>query len=251
MDMKHLLKRYDRRPEFEFERLPTRRAAVTLNGDTGGFFAYKVGDRFLWMDYDYPGGGVKQYYDCGTRARFWVNGQDCLELHEDYYERKKGRFRMESQSDRYVSVGERDVAELLWVHRAARPSADKGAGNIQFRQIVTPRRIRLGDRWRFVERHFWRQVKSVSHYTSEADGLFRVWVFGRKHDALRIRLVGRGKERSSMSYSYVSLDTGLTVFFRRYNGPGWKNLDKLANEEKVVIGRTAFLHWYDSVPFRE
>ena len=251
MSMRHLLKRYNRKPDFQMEPLRARKVTLVLNGETGRFFAYRVGDRFLWIDYDYPGGVVKQYYDCETRARFSVNGEECLELHWDFYEKKGGRFALDGQSDSYVAVGERDVAEILWIHRDAKAPEGKPSGNIQIRRIVTPRRIKLGDRWRFVEHWFWKEAKARERITEEADGLFRVRIFAREHETLRIRSVKRGPKRSSMADSYVDLKTGLTVFFRRYNGPGWKNLDKLANEEKVAVGKTTFLHWYDSVPFRD
>ena len=249
MSMKHLLRKY-RKLDVAIEPLPPRKVGVVLNGDLDGFFRYKVGDRFLWVDYDYPGPVVKQYYDGETRSRFWVNGEDCLELHFDFYELKNGRFRLESESDKYVAVRDRDIAGLLWIHREADAPVGKSRGNIQIGQIVTPRGVRLGERWQFTDRWFWKGAKGEQRIAAEANGLFRVRVFDREYKTLRIREVKLGK-KGTLADCYVALDTGLSVFFRRYNGPGWKNLDKLANEEKVVIGKTAFLHWYDSVPFRE
>ncbi|MBM4087098.1 MAG: hypothetical protein FJ272_20100, partial [Planctomycetes bacterium] len=130
MNTKRLLSDYARRLEVDIAPLPRRKVRLALNGDLGSFFAYKLGDRFLWIDYDYPGGVVKQYYECQTRAAFSVNGQDCLELHWDFHERKKGRFVFETQSDLYVAVRPHDVTELLWLHRDARPIAGKPSGNI-------------------------------------------------------------------------------------------------------------------------
>ena len=102
-----------------------------------------------------------------------------------------------------------------------------------------------------VERWFWRQARDEVRHTETADGLFLVRLFGREYETLRVRCVARGTRKCQMADCYVDLATGLTVFFRRYNGPGWGNLDKLAAEEEVVSDGTTFRHWYDSVPFRE
>ena len=250
MSMRKLLPKYARGLKVDIEPMRGRARTVVLNGHTGCFHAYAAADRLLWIDYDRPGGTVKQYYDCETRAPFWLNGEECFELHAESHERRDSRFALVSRSDQYVAVRRNDVAELLWLHRDADPSKDAPDNSIQIRSVVTPRRIKLGDRWTFTEHHFWRGGGGVSRHSQEADGLFRVQLFDREYRTLRIRGIGRG--RKQMMYdSYVDLATGLTIFFRRYNGPGWGNLDALADEERVTVGRTTFLHYYDSVPFRE
>lgn len=251
MSMRKLISKYGRRLDLAVEPIRPRKVTVTLNGHTSGFFAYTVGDRFLWVDYEYPGCRVEQYYDCETRARFSVNGEECLELHSDFYEKKGNQFRLECQSDEYVAVRKHEVAELLWVHRETEAPDGEPTGNIQIRDIVTPRKVRLGDRWEFTERWFWKQAKDECHITETADGLFLVRLFGREHQTIRIRSLSQGTRKCHLADSYVALDSGLSVFFRRYNGPGWGNLQKLKTEEQVVVDGTAFYHWYDSAPFRD
>jgi len=248
--MRHLLRKYCRGLKLKIEPIPERKVRVVLNGHSSMFFGYDIGDRFLWIDYEYPGGRVTQYYDCETRAKFSVNGEECLELHWDFYEKRSNRFGHDSESDLYAALRPREVAELLWVHRQTSVPEGQPTGNVQIRQVVTPRSISLGAEWELVERWFWKQAKDECRIKEVADGLFRVRVFGHEYDTLRIRSLSRGKKKSVLADSYVALDSGLTVFFRRYNGPGWGNLKELANEEKVVVDDTAFLHWYDSVPFR-
>lgn len=250
MSMRRLLRKYGRGLKIDIERLPARKVRVQLNGALSSFFAYTVGDRLLWIDYDQPSGQVKQYYDCETRGPFCLNGEDCLELHSDFYERVDGRFKLETRSDLYVAVRKTEAVELLWLHRDTTAPERKPIGNIQIRDVATPRNIRLGDRWQFTERWFYKGAKDEPRITETADGLFRVRVFDREYETMRVRSVNRGKKKCSLADNYVALDTGLSVFFRRFNGPGWHNLDALCSEEEVVVGRTRFRHWYDSVPFR-
>ena len=50
---------------------------------------------------------------------------------------------------------------------------------------------------------------------------------------------------------YVDGKTGLTVLFRRYNGPGWDNHEELSSSPGREIEGIHFRLWYDSIPVRD
>ena len=63
-------------------------------------------------------------------------------------------------------------------------------------------------------------------------------------------MAGQGEKRKELAEAFISIKSGITFLFRRYNGPGWDNLKELKDSPKINYGGEDYLLWYCSVPFR-
>ena len=86
---------------------------------------------------------------------------------------------------------------------------------------------------------------------TEVTGVAKVTIGGHTWKCLKVA----GLSQNSMVYAewYVA-ENGRTVFFRRYNAPGWRkpeehgSFESLAGNLDVEFRGITFRHWYDCIP---
>ena len=93
---------------------------------------------------------------------------------------------------------------------------------------------------------------------AEVVGVSDVSVGGRSWRCLRvIQATQEWKRPDRVPTVYAEwyvAETGRTVFFRRYNGPGWRVAGKAGSFESLAGGKEVehqgitYRHWYDCIP---
>lgn len=234
-----------RLPLIKVRRLPAKRIELDLKGDPFFFAGFRPGDRYLWLDYDYPRKILTQVSRCWVRGPVIVKGKDCLELYCRNYDRR-GRF--DGESFWYYRIGQRIFKVLLFIRKDARHRGsieDVSEENI-------PRIIKTGDRWETKEIYRTGGLVREYHSLEEIDGPYIVELGNRRGRCLRWLKVSRGDEKQQeLAEVFISIETGLTFLFRRYNGPGWENLTELKGAPSIRFQKRRFLRWYDSFPMRK
>jgi hypothetical protein len=86
---------------------------------------------------------------------------------------------------------------------------------------------------------------------SEVTGVSNVKINERSWKCLKIVSIS---QKSEVLAEWYVAENGRTVFFRRYNAPGWKSsgsdisFESLAGNIDVEHGGITYRHWYDCIP---
>ncbi len=237
----------DTEPEVTVTPRPDATLTEVLRTDAGGFFVpLEVGGEAMWSFYDWPERKLTNV--CRTRALGTVlyRGEELLEIvdqviwpPEDAGESTRWFYRLKDETMTWV------LREMRWPGRPVKISeADV---------TPDPLRMRVGLTWEGHELYrCGEEVEGEGQVNrSVIDGPFEVTLPSGPVLALRETLSifapdGRG---SSFGEIYVA-DTGRTVYFRRFNGPAWRNYNALdaagvpAREHEGVTWRL----WYECLP---
>ena len=89
--------------------------------------------------------------------------------------------------------------------------------------------------------------ETISQWVLEVFGAARVFIGPKSYRCLRFLWAFKDQEKPTMAEQYIA-DTGRTVYFRRYNGPGWGNYENLAGHPEVEFAGIIWRHWYNCLP---
>jgi hypothetical protein len=232
-------------PPISIEKLPPEEIALEIKGAPSCFFKFEVGDRFLWLDYDYPETRLTQVYRCEVAGKMLFQGEECFEVRSHFHDLRNGK---RETSYSYYALREDEMASVLSI------SWEPGkTGEIEFYNWSVPRFIKTGDKWQSIEESGQGEAKRITHHIEEVDGPYLVKVGDREAKCLRWISARdpRTEKRLLLAEIFISIETGLGFLFRRYNGRGWDNLDKLKNCPKILYEGETYLLWYDCLIFRD
>lgn len=88
--------------------------------------------------------------------------------------------------------------------------------------------------------------KSV-RYTTEVVGACDVTIGPKSYRCLRVRNAFWYEDAPVLSEEYIS-DAGRTIYFRRYNGPGYRNYEELAGRQPLMHAGIEWRHYYNCIP---
>ena len=223
---------------------PGERLEVRLVDADSHFVPLARDGRCDWAFYDWPDGRLTGVNECyivssvpwqeGTLLREWSRYTDCER--EGALEWKEQYIWVGEETYRWVALGRGDQGEarlspFYWSDgQLSEPS---------------PTMLRVGLTWGTGEAH-------------EVIGVTQVTIEDHSWKCLKIATV-TARERSPdgtptvLAEWYVSQD-GRTVFFRRYNGAGFREAGKPGSYEalegnlEVVYKGARFRHWHDCIP---
>lgn len=233
----------DLEPEVTVTPGPEADLKEILRLDAGGFFVpLQVGAEIKWSFYDWPERRLTNVSQTRVVGLMRYRGDECLEIVDRIIWPEE-----EVWSTRWLY---RLVDETLtWVLREVR-SGDKPATLSEADVTPSPLRLRTGLSW---EGHEIYRCGAEEEGDDErnfgiVDGPFQVALPAGPHLCLRETYwTLRDGAPRGLGELYVS-DAGRSIYFRRFNGPGWRNYDQLAgNPEREHQGVTWRL-WYQCLP---
>ena len=110
--------------------------------------------------------------------------------------------------------------------------------------------MKTGQRWESKEVYRTGRLRREYESQEEVDGPYLVKFGESEEECIRWLMAGQGEKRKELAEAFISIKSGITFLFRRYNGPGWDNLKELKDSPKINYGGEDYLLWYCSVPFR-
>ena len=205
--------------------------------DAQQFFVPLVeGGNCDWTFYDWPGGhltGIYEYHVIstakwgeGTLLRVWVCFTDFSEKSKQEWEEQ--HFLIENDTYRRVKL-ERDKPDKVSMSKYFWADGEPWE--------PTPMKLKAGLKW--------------GEPATEVTGVSKVIIAGHSWKCLKV--AGVSQESKVYAEWYVA-KSGRTVFFRRYNGPGWRkpespgSFESLAGQLEVKFQGITFRHWYDCIP---
>lgn len=245
LEIKEVIKRVSARvPEIEIEKLLEESIQLTLKGDPFFQEKFEIGDRFLRCDYDLPEKTLSQIYLCSVGGPVTVSGEETLETSSKLY-KPDGELEDESYCDYLIK--EKEARKVLFISRDA-----TGKGKIEDMDDTIPLLIKTGDRWETKEIYRSGKLLRECSHIEEIDGPYRVKIGDKEEKCLRWLCVSKPEEKKKdLAEVYISVGSGLGLLFKRYNGPGWYNLDTLKNSPKIEFGPDSYYLWYYSIPIRD
>jgi RNA polymerase sigma factor (sigma-70 family) len=235
-----------REPEVQVTDCPDERMDVLCTDAQSYFVPLSEGGRCDWTFYDRPGHrltGVYEYrvvdgvkWGDGRLIRAWSRFTDLGK--NAPAEWKEECFAVSRDACRRVSVardtgGKVKLSGYMWPgepHEEAKPEL---------------MRLSIG-------------VKRRGYEPNEVTGVCRVRVGEREWKCLKVVTAAQSsKSRTGEPAVYAEwyvAKTGRTVFFRRYNGPGWakhtspSSFESLKGAPEVRHHGIPYRHWYDCIP---
>ncbi len=196
-----------------------------------------------WTLYDWPGGHLTGINEChvistakwgqGTLLRIWRRETDLKERGKQEW--KEEHFLVENDTYRWVRLerdkpGKARLSTYFW--EDGEPSEP------------VPMNLKVGAKWG-------EPGSKWGEPAGEVIGVSKVTIAGHSWKCLKV--AGVSQESKVYAEWYVA-ETGRTVFFRRYNGPGWRkperpgSFESLAGQLEVKFQGITFRHWYDCIP---
>jgi RNA polymerase sigma factor (sigma-70 family) len=250
-DFAHRLLRYpfpSREPEVEIVDLEGKRMRVRCADAQSYFVPLVPGGQCDWTFYDWPGGRLTGVYEChviasarwreGTLLREWQRFTDLKGSPEgSRQEWKETYILVGADSYRWVEVerGTPGTLQLSPYHYTNGQMAEAWPINLEVGQ----------GGWGEGER-------------GRVAGVSRVRIGDYEDTCLKVTMLSsQGQDTGGvpmiLAEWYVS-EGGRTVFFRRYNGPGWRepsapgSYEALEGNLEVESEGHRFRHWYDCIP---
>ena len=207
--------------------------------DTQPFFIPLVEDgKCDWTFYDWPGGHLTGIYEChvistarwgqGTLFRIWTRHTDTEK--QDEQEWKEEHVLVENDTYRWVKLerdkpGKARLTTYFWAD--GEPSEPE------------PMKLKTELKW--------------GEPATEVIGVSKVTIAGQSWKCLKV--AGPSQDSKVYFERYVA-ETGRTIFFRRYNAPGWRereserpgSFESLAGQPEVEFQGITYRHWYDCIP---
>jgi hypothetical protein len=186
-----------------------------------------------WTFYDWPGGylsGIYEYHVIaaakwgeGTLLRVWVRFTDLSENGKQEWEEQ--HFLIENETYRRINL-ERDMPGKVRISKYTWKNGEVWE--------PIPMRLKVGVKWK---------------PATEVIGVSKVVIAGHSWQCLKVATF----DKSVYAEWYIA-QTGRTVLFRRYNGPGWRlpenpsSFESLAGRPEIKYHGITFRHWSDSIP---
>jgi RNA polymerase sigma factor (sigma-70 family) len=233
-----------REPRVEIVDLPATHLQVRCTDAQSHFVPLVQDGKCDWTFYDWPGARLTGVYEChviasaswkeGTLLREWVRFTDLEGGKEEWKEE-------------HILV-ERDTYRWVEVARGQRKMLDVSPFRYASGQVSEPwpMTLKVGQEW------------GEKTERTRVAGVSQVSVGDCAWTCLKVAMVSaQGKETGGtpmvLAEWYVA-DSGRTVFFRRYNGPGWRepgspgSFEALEGNIEVEYEGCRFRHWYDCIP---
>jgi RNA polymerase sigma factor (sigma-70 family) len=203
------------------------------------FVPLAEGGKCDWAFYDRPEGRLTGVYEShvidtakwgrGNLLRIWTRYTDFEE--KDKEEWKEEHFLVEDKTYRRVKLeaGKPDTAKGVRLATYAWADGEESRPE--------PMRLKAGLKW--------------GDPASEVAGACEVTIAG--HDWKCLKVTGTSPDLKTYCEWYAA-ESGRTVLFRRYNGPGWRkpeepgSFELLAGEHEVAYRGGKYRHWYDCIP---
>jgi len=231
-------------PEVTVTPRPEAPVKEVLKVDAGGFFVpLEVGAEVKWSFYDWPERALTNVSHTRVVGTIKYSGQECLEILDSVIWGDDtgwlGRW--------LYRVSEESLQILLFESR-------DGKGGAKIEEVDAtpwPLRLKQGLRWTGHEIYRCgpeeRGVGEVNH--GLVDGPFEVTVPARKRLCLRetwwgFKPDGKGHTLAEL---YVA-ENGRSIYFRRFNGPAWRNYQELAGCPEREHDGVVWRLWYECVP---
>jgi hypothetical protein len=233
-----------REPPVDIVDHPGERLEITCIDAQSHFLPLTENGKCDWAFYDWPGGRLTGVYEChvvsaakwkqGILLREWTRYTDFD--NNGQQEWKEEYILVENDTYRWVNV-ERARQEQIrlstFYDGSGQPSEPRPMG------------LKAGARWGEID-------------SCQVAGASQVTIGNHSWNCLKVTCApsqGRttGTTPLILAEWYVA-DSGRTVFFRRYNGPGWRkpespgSFESLAGNVEVEFQGTRFRHWYDCIP---
>ncbi len=232
-----------RLPLVEIEKLPGREIELLIKGESSFMNRFQFGDEYIWCDYDYPSKELSAVNLCQVGGPMLINGEETYELWIRGYNPKGERT---DDSWWYHAVKGEKALNLLFISKD-----NQGKGKIEEAESEFSLRVRTGQRWGSKEIYHTGRLRRKSEVQEEVDGPYLVKFGETREECIRWLMAGHGEGSKDLAEAFISIESGLTFLFRRYNGPGWDNLKELKDSPKITYREEDYLLWYCSVPFRE
>jgi hypothetical protein len=215
-----------------------------LRLDAGGFFVLlQVGAEAKWSFYDWPERQLTNVCHTRVAGTMKFRGEECLNVidrviwGEDDCLWRRWLYRIDGET---------------WTFRLRETHRKTGEGEIaEVDMTPQPLRLRIGDTW---EGHEVYRCGDAAEGVGDVeracvDGAFEVAVPARDDLCLRetwwdCRADGSAR---SLAEIYVA-QSGRTIYFRRFNGPGWGNYGQLAGNPEREHDGVAWRLWYECLP---
>jgi RNA polymerase sigma factor (sigma-70 family) len=224
--------------------LPGMQRHVRCTDAQSHFVPLKPGGTCDWTFYDWPGGRLTGIYEChmiasvrwreGTLLREWVRYVDLEGEEEEWKEE-------------HILV-ERDRFRRVELERAKPGKLEVSLARYANGQLceANPMDLEVGQVW------------GQGSERTRVPGVSRVTVGGQTWTCLKVATTSaQGRETGGvptiLAEWYVA-ESGRTVFFRRYNAPGWRkpgvrgSFESLEGNLEVTYEGRQFRHWYDCIP---
>ncbi len=210
---------------------------IRLEGDPFFYFAYRIGDEFLWCDYDYPAKTLSNYSICKVGGPIVVKGKQTLELHCIEYTQEGNR---SGESFYYAEVSEQGERGLLWI----RKNKD-GTGVVEdIDEEIIKRELCVGETFTMQEIYSTGEIQRTCTSKGKIEGHFILRIGEREYQTVRITKWSS----EDLAEVYIDIKSGLTVLFRRYNAPSHRVYKELPITREIED--TIYRLWYDSLPIR-
>jgi len=232
-------------PPISIEKLPPEEIALEVKSHPSFFHKFEVGDKFLWLDYDYPEKKLTWVDQSEVAGKMLFQGEECFEIRSKCHHFTSAE---KHTTYWYRALREDEMVTLLSIYW----EPDK-TGKIVFHNWREPRFIKTGDKWQGIEESGQGEAKQITESVEEVDGPYLVRIGESEAKCLRWMLASnyKAKGRLDSAEMFISIESGLTFLFRRYNGRGWKNLDKLKTCPKIAYEGETYYLWYDCLVFRD
>lgn len=230
-------------PRIEIEKLPEKEIELLIKGDPSFLSRFQFGDEYIWCDYDYPSKKLSQVSLCQVGGPMLVNGEETFELWIRGFTPKGERT---DESWWYHAVKGEKVDTLLFINKDR-----QGKGKVEGTESEFPLRVKTSQRWESKQIYHTGRLRREYESEEKVDGPYLVRLRETKEECIRWLMTGQGGGKRDLAEAFISINSGVTFLFRRYNGPGWDNLKKLKESPKLTYEGEGYFLWYCSVPFRE
>ena len=221
-------------PEIRIEDLPGEEFEVECLDAQSAFVLLEVGAENEFSFYDYPKEAdngslvLTGAHKLRVERRVRLDDFEMLEIKAWYAETGSEYTGTPASWNRIVNEGcLKDTLEVdepgdkKWIYKAGTKSPEV--------KLFKP-----GLRINGHEPLLWtgEDPETISHWILEVSGAARVFIGSKSYRCLKVRWVNQEEKRPKMAEYYIA-DTGRTVYFRRYNGPGYENYEDFAGHPEV------------------
>jgi hypothetical protein len=248
MDIKNILQKLPKTlPDIQIKKLPSEKITLILKSNPSFFAKFGIGDKFIWVDYDFPSWKLSHISLCWTAGPVLVDGFETIEWVSKTYT-PKGKFDGESYS--YNLIEKNKLKQLLFIYKGRNEK-----GTIETAEFEIPLKVSTGDKFEVREVYkCGKLIRDEGPDIEEIDGPFLVELGKKKKKCLRWIMGSKPEtKKKEFAESFISIDDGLTFLFRRYNGEGWHNYKflKKSGAPKIEYSGIEYYLWYINFPIRD
>lgn len=236
-------------PEIKITDLPGEEFEVACRDAQSYFVLLELGAENEFSFYDYPTKAAEEKalvfkgaHRLKVTRRIQIDGFEALEIQMRYaeagsdYEDAPTTFYHVLNDGNVLNMSIQDSEGGTWRHEKSS-------------RIPLPVDLRPGLRVQGKEPLYTveRPEQKIIDWLFEVIGAAQVSIGPKVYRCLKVYWSSSSAEQNVLAEYYVA-DTGRTVFFRRYNGPRYRNYEELAGKPMVEYEGTVWRHWYDCLP---